>query len=91
MENQYGSDFVTISDDEGNEFELEILSTVEYNGATYYAVIPADLDELAPEVCILKSADEGGEALLCVVEDAGELQAVNDLLMDSLFADEDTK
>lgn len=91
MENQYGSDFITISDEDGTEYELEILSTIEYNGATYLAVIPADLDQLAPEVAIVKSVEEDGEQILCVVEDAEELQAVNDLLMDSLYEDEDTQ
>ena len=91
MENKYGSDFITISDEDGNEFELEILSTIEYNGATYLAVIPADTDEATPEVSILKSVDEDGEEILCIVEDSEELQAVNDLIMDALYADDDTK
>ena len=91
MENQYGSDFITISDEDGTEYELEILSAIEYNGATYLAVIPADLEQLSPEVAIVKSIEEDGEEILCVVEDAQELQAVNDLLMDSLYEDEDTQ
>lgn len=91
MENQYGSDFITISDEDGTEYELEVLSSIEYNGATYLAVIPADLDQLAPEVAIVKSVEEDGEEILCVVEDVQELQAVNDLLMDSLYEDEDTQ
>lgn len=91
MENQYGSDFITISDEDGTEYELEVLSSIEYNGVTYLAVIPADLDQLAPEVAIVKSVEEDGEEILCVVEDVQELQAVNDLLMDSLYEDEDTQ
>ena len=91
MENRYGSDYITISDEDGTEYELEVLSTLEYNGATYLAVIPADLEQLTPEVAIVKSVEENGEEILCVVEDAEELQAVNDLLMDSLYEDEDTQ
>lgn len=91
MEDQYGSDFITISDEDGTEYELEILSTIEYNGATYLAVIPADPDQLSPEVAIVKSVEEDGEAIICAVEDEQELQAVNDLLMDSLYQDEDTE
>ena len=41
MEDQFGSDFITISDEDGAEYELEVLSTLEYNGSTYLAVIPA--------------------------------------------------
>ena len=56
MSEDYGSDFMTIVDEDGTEYELEVLSTLEYNGFTYLAVIPADdshpeLDSL--EVSIL--------------------------------------
>lgn len=88
---QFGSDFITITDDEGNEFELEVLSTLEYNGNTYLAVIPAaeSLEELQLEVSVLKSVEEDGESILCVIEDEEELQAVYDLIMDSLYEEED--
>ena len=41
MEDQYGSDFITITDEDGTEYELEVLTTTEYNGESYMAVIPA--------------------------------------------------
>ena len=85
MADEYGSDFITITDEDGNEFEVEVLSTVEYNGASYMAVIPADgEDDLRLEVSILKSVEEDGEPLLCAIDDEAELQAVYDLVMDSL-------
>ncbi len=88
---QYGSDFITIADEDGTEFELEVLSTLEYNGDTYMAVIPAgnSLEDLQMEVSILKSVEEDGESILCAIEDEAELQAVYDLLMDSLYEEED--
>ena len=86
MADEYGSDFITITDEDGNEFEVEVLSTVEYNGASYMAVIPADgEDDLRLEVSILKSVKEDGEPLLCAIDDEAELQAVYDLVMDSLY------
>ena len=90
MEDQYGSDFITITDEDGEEYELEVLSTLEYNGCTYLAVIPAGAeDEGDLEVSILKSVEEDGEPILCAIEDEEELQAVYDLIMDSLY-EEDT-
>ena len=92
MENNYGSDFMTIVDEDGTEFELEILTTLEYNGATYLAVIPAvDAEEEADlEVSILKSVEEeDGESVLCAIEDEQELQAVYDLIMDQLYEEEE--
>ena len=90
MADNYGSDFITIVDEDGTEYELEVLSTLEYNGETYMAVIPAgseDSEEL--EVSILKSVDEDGESILTAIEDEVELEAVYNLIMDELYEDED--
>ena len=91
MSENYGSDFITIVDEDGTEFELEVLTTIEYNGAEYLAVIPAvDADEQPEdlEVSILKNVDEDGESILCAIEDEAELQAVYDLIMDQLYEEE---
>ena len=90
MEDIYGSDFITIVDEDGTEYELEVLATVEYNGANYLAVVAATgEDEEELEVSILKSVDEDGEPILCAIEDEAELEAVNDLIMDLLYSEED--
>ena len=91
MSDQYGSDFMTIVDEDGTEFELEVLSTLEYDGNTYLAVIPAGVEDSTDlEVSILKSVEEDdGEPILCAIEDEAELQAVYDLIMDELYAEED--
>lgn len=91
MADQYGSDFITIGDEDGNEYELEVLTTLEYNGSTYMAVIPAsdgdDPQDL--EVSIFKSIEEDDEPILCAIEDEAELRAVYDLIMDSLYEEEE--
>ena len=91
MEDQFGSDFITIVDEDGTEYELEVLSTLDYDGNTYLAVIPAGehADEFQLEVSILKSVEENGEDILCAIEDETELQAVYDLIMDSLYEEDE--
>ncbi len=91
MADNFGSDYMTIMDEDGTEYELEVLTTVEYNGAEYLAVVPAvDADENADvEVSILKSLEEDGEPLLCAVEDEAELEAVYNLIMDLLYEEEE--
>lgn len=90
MADTFGSDFMTIVDEDGTEYELEILSTLEYNGGTYLAVIPADdQEDVQTEVSILKSVEEDGEPLLCAIEDDQELEAVYNLIMDQLYQEED--
>lgn len=94
MTDDYGSDFLTIEDEDGTEYELEVLTTVDFNGSTYYAVIPASdaTDQnLRLEVSILKSVEEDGDSILCAIEDEAELQAVNDLIMDLLYDEEESE
>lgn len=84
---------LTITDEEGVEYELEVLSTVTYRGAEYLALVPADADEDSQEleVSILKSVMEDGEPILATVEDDDELEAVYDLLMSELLDGEDSE
>lgn len=90
MSEDYGSDFMTIVDEDGTEYELEVLSTLEYNGCSYMAVIPADDSEEAQvEVSILKSVEEDGEPILCAIEDEAELETVYALIMEQLYPEEE--
>ena len=91
MSEQYGSDFITIVDEDGAEFELEVLTTLDYNGATYLAVTIAGAEEAENlEVSILKSVEEDeDEPILCAVEDEQELETVYNLIMEQLYEEED--
>ena len=91
MMDQYGSDFITIVDEDNTEYELEVLTTLDYNGATYLAVIPAEdhLSDQEMDVSILKSVEENGESILCAIEDDQELETVYALIMDSLYDEAD--
>ena len=92
MSDEYGSDFITIVDEDGTEFELEVLTTLEYNGATYLAVtLAVDEENEDMEVSILKSIEEDGEdePILCAIEDETELETVYNLIMEQLYEEED--
>jgi len=96
MDEDLGSSFITIEDEDGNEFELEQLATMEYNGQEYSAFLPADMDEDDPDYgyIILRIEEENGEELFCSVDDEEELAAVYDRFMELLFdeeTDEDTE
>ncbi len=89
MSNQYGDDFITITDEDGVEYELEVLSTVEYNGCMYLGVCPAGQDEDQElEVSILKVVEADGDELLEAVTDEDELAAVYELMLDD-YEEED--
>ncbi|MBD5134226.1 MAG: DUF1292 domain-containing protein [Clostridiales bacterium] len=91
MSEEYGPDFVSVTDDEGNEFELEHLGTLEYNGQQYMAFVPADMDEDDEDfgLILLKVIEQDGEQLLADIDDEAELDAVYQQFMEELFEDEE--
>ena len=91
MSEDFGSDFVTIIDDEGNEFELEVIESMDYNGHSYMAFLPADMSEDDPDygfVLLRVVEDENGDEVFESIDDEDELQDVYEHFAVLLF-DED--
>ena len=74
MSEEYGNDFVVLTDEDGREIELEHLDTVEYNGQTYMAFLPTEMSlDDAYELIIMKVELEGdGEEMLVTLDDEDE-------------------
>ena len=95
MSEDFGPNFVTLTDDEGNDVELEYVDALEYNGTTYMAFFPVveeDSEEEENEeeygLVILKSQMENGEEFLVTVDDEEEIDKVYDLFMEQILSDE---
>ena len=90
MDNEYGDDYITITDEEGTEFELEHLDTLEFQGGTYMAFVPANMDEDDEDygLILLKVIEENGEELFASIDSEDEQASVYDAFMQRLF-DED--
>ena len=91
MSEEYGNDFVTIIDDEGNEFELELLDTIDYNGESFAAFLPTDIDEDDPDYGLIILSvvnDENGDELFESIDDDDKLQEVYEMFM-TVFEAED--
>ncbi len=55
MSQEFGDDFISITDEDGKEYELEVLAELEYEGSRYLALVPAGTDEAEElEVSILE-------------------------------------
>ena len=104
MSEAYGPDFITVTDEDGNEFELELVDTLEHNGVTYHALFPAsqedeesgepvdvDADDEEYGLVIMKTVEENGEELLSTLDSDEELNTVYDLFMERLFEDEENE
>lgn len=102
MSEEFGPDFITVTDEDGNEFELEHLDTLEYNGQTYMAFFPAvqgeekgdgvqevDLDDEEYGLIILKAVNVDGEEQLSTLDSEEELELVYQQFMEVLFSDEE--
>ena len=74
MSEEYGNNFVVLTDENGKEIELEHLDTVEYNGQTYMAFSPAEMElDDAYELMIMKvELEENGEEALVTLDDEDE-------------------
>ena len=87
---EYQPDLMTLEDEDGNEVEFEHIDTVEYNGVTYLAFIPAEISiEEDAEVVIMQIVEENGEELLEAVEDDEIADAVFDIVMERAEAEEE--
>lgn len=87
----FGANYVTITDEDGVDYEMEILARFEHHDREYVALVPADEDEGEEnlEVNILRIVEENGEEILEAIEDEDELQGAYDDLMNLVFEDEE--
>ena len=90
MSEDYGNDFIVLTDEDGNEIELEHLSTLEYEAETYMAFVEANpdpetiLDPDSAELIILKVIDEDGEDMLVTLDDEELLEKVFQMFVEKL-------
>ena len=102
MDDSFGPDFITVTDEEGNDFELEMVDSLEHKGITYYAMFPAveedeatgepkdvDADDEEYGLVIMKAIEENGEELLSTLDSDEELDEVYELFMERFFQDEE--
>ena len=95
MSEDYGPNFITLTDEDGNDIELEYVDALEWNGVTYMAFFPtveegAEENEEEYGLIILKSEMENGEETLVTIEDEDELNTVYEKFMEQLLEDEES-
>ena len=91
MSEEFGNDVITISDDEGNDFVLEHIDTLEFEDTFYMAFLPTDIDEDDDEfgILILQVAEEDGEEVLTTIEDEKVLENIYNLFMERFLEEEE--
>ena len=91
MSNEFGNDFITLSDEDGTDFVLEHLDTIEIDGVFYLAFLPTDLDEEDDDfgLIILKAIEEDGEESLVTIEDDELLEDLCNRFLERLIEEDE--
>ena len=67
MSEEFGPNFITLTDEDGNDIELEYVDALEDNGQTYMAFFPTvddETDEAAADLLRLALTSEEARAYL---------------------------
>ena len=93
MSEDFGPNFITVTDEDGNELVLEYVDALEHNGQVYMAFFPAEDEEGGEEpdygLVIMKQVVENGEELLSTLDSDEELDEVYELFMEQIMEDEE--
>lgn len=81
----------TLTDEDGNESQFELIGELEIENVTYLALCPVDQeDSEEDEYVILKvTTDENGEELLVTIDDDDEFDRVADAFEDQFMGEFD--
>ena len=84
------TDIFTLTDEDGNEIDFEVIGEYEKDGQRYFAMIPVEDENVDSDICeyvILKLSKDGEEEVLVTVDDDDELDDIADYF-DDLFSQE---
>lgn len=86
---EYNPDLISLTDDDGKEYNFEVLDAIETDTARYLALLPVYDDpklmlEDSGELVIVKVAEEDGEEYYCEIEDDDEYETVADAFVERL-------
>ena len=96
MSEDFGPNFISITDDDGNEIELEYVDALEHDGHIYMAFFPVVEEGSEPRdedeeygLIIMRQDEENGDTYLSTLDSEEELNAVYDLFMEQLQDDDE--
>ena len=89
MSEEFLPDILSLTDEEGNEYNFEVLDRIETDDGRYVALLPVYDDpqeqlEDSGELVILKVFEEDGEEYLEQIEDEDENATVSDAFINRL-------
>ena len=83
----FDTEIITLTDEEGNEIDFEIIASLEIDGQIYYALMPVADNENGDCVLLKLEKDENGEDILSTIDDDDEYEKVADAFDDEVFSE----
>ena len=88
LDNQ-SPEIFTLTDEDGNEQEFELMDIMEENGTIYYALVPYLEDPEAmiqedTELVVLKVGEENGEEFLSTIDDDDEYERIGEMFIERI-------
>ena len=85
---EFEQELFTLTDEEGNESDFELIGSIELDGVTYVGLVPVEGD--SDEYVILKlTEDEDGDEILVTIDDDDEFDKAADAFEDQMMGDID--
>ena len=86
---EYNPDLINLTDDDGKEYNFEVLDAIETDTNRYLALLPVYDDpqkmlDDSGELVIVKVEEENGEEFYCEIEDDDEYETIADTFVDRL-------
>ncbi len=82
-------DLISLVDEEGNEYEFEVLDEIDYKDGHYYALMPTfdlpeqDIESGSTYMIFEAVEDENGEPQLAEIEDEDLLDEISEIFEDN--------
>ena len=83
------SDIYTLTDEEGNESEYQLIGEEEIDGQFYIALVPLEENEEGCYVILKRSKDDDGEDVFVTIDDDDEFDRIADYFDDKLMPEID--
>ena len=92
-EKEFETEYYTLTDEDGNELQFELIGSCELDGNEYFALVPVEekdkKDDVVEYVLLKKEKDENGEDILVTIDDDEEFDKIADIFEDELFNEVD--
>lgn len=90
MNEEFEGKLISVEDEDGNQFELEFIGSMEMDGREYCLLLPTDMEEDDDDFgyIILERTESDGEEIYLSIDDEAELNSIYDSFM-ALLYDED--